>query len=78
LRQALVNFFPILGKSELEDYKVRVLDGSRGTESVVRVIVETRLELEDWGTIGVSTNIFKASAQALLDAIYWTIWKYGG
>lgn len=78
LRQALVSFFPILGKSELADYKVRVLDGSRGTESVVRVIVDTRLELEDWGTIGVSNNILKASAQALLDAIYWTIWKYGG
>ncbi|HWQ42134.1 MAG TPA: citramalate synthase [Desulfosporosinus sp.] len=75
LRQALVNFFPILGKSELADYKVRVLDGSRGTESVVRVIVDTRLEQEDWGTIGVSTNILKASAQALLDALNWTIYR---
>jgi len=78
LRQALVKFFPILGKSELADYKVRVLDGSRGTESIVRVIVDTRLEQEDWGTIGVSTNILKASAQALLDALNWTIWKYEG
>lgn len=76
LRQALVGFFPVLGRSELADYKVRVLDGSRGTESVVRVIVDTRLDQEDWGTIGVSTNILKASAQALLDAINWTIWKY--
>jgi len=76
LRQALVSFFPVLGRSELADYKVRVLDGSRGTESIVRVIVDTRLEHEDWGTIGVSTNILKASAQALLDAINWTIWKY--
>ena len=76
LRQALVSFFPILGKSELVNYKVRVLDGSLGTEAIVRVIVDTRLEREVWGTIGVSTNILKASAQALLDAINWTIWKF--
>jgi len=74
LRQALVSFFPILGKSELVNYKVRVLDGSRGTEAIVRVIIDTRLEHEVWGTIGVSKNILKASAQALLDAINWTIY----
>ncbi|MDP4160388.1 MAG: alpha-isopropylmalate synthase regulatory domain-containing protein, partial [Bacillota bacterium] len=76
LRQALVGFFPILGKSELVNYKVRVIDGSLGTEAIVRVIVDTRVEREVWGTIGVSTNILKASAQALLDAINWTIWKF--
>ena len=76
LRQALVSFFPILGQSQLVNYKVRVLDGSRGTEAIVRVIIDTRLEHEVWGTIGVSKNILKASAQALLDAINWTIWKY--
>jgi 2-isopropylmalate synthase len=75
LRQALISFFPILGESELVNYKVRVLDGSRGTEAIVRVIIDTRLEHEVWGTIGVSKNILKASAQALLDAINWTIWR---
>ena len=77
LRQALISFFPILGKSELVNYKVRVLDGSRGTEAIVRVIIDTRLEDEVWGTIGVSKNILKASAQALLDAINWTIYLGG-
>lgn len=76
VRQALKSFFPILGKSELVNYKVRVLDGARGTEAIVRVIIDTRLDHEVWGTIGVSKNILKASAQALLDAINWTIWKY--
>ncbi|MHB1653609.1 MAG: citramalate synthase [Desulfitobacteriaceae bacterium] len=75
LRQALRAFFPLLEDSELIDYKVRVLDGSRGTEAVVRVIVETRLAAETWGTIGVSTNILKASAQALLDGLYLAIRK---
>lgn len=74
LRQALISFFPILGKSELVNYKVRVLDGAHGTEAIVRVIIDTRLERDVWGTIGVSKNILKASAQALLDAINWTIY----
>ncbi|HZK84904.1 MAG TPA: citramalate synthase [Desulfosporosinus sp.] len=75
LRQALINFFPVLGKSELVNYKVRVLDGSHGTEAIVRVIIDTRLEHEVWGTIGVSKNILRASTQALLDAINWTIYR---
>ncbi|MFZ3100838.1 MAG: citramalate synthase [Desulfitobacteriaceae bacterium] len=75
LRQSLRAFFPAIEKSELVDYKVRVLDESRGTEAIVRVIVETRLEKEQWGTIGVSSNILKASAQALLDSLYIIIGK---
>ncbi len=70
LRQALVPFFPFLEKTGLVDYKVRVLDGASGTKAVVRVIVETGLGRESWGTIGVSANVLKASAQALLDALY--------
>ena len=76
VRQALVKFFPILGETQLVNYKVRVLDGARGTEAIVRVIIDTRLDHEVWGTIGVSNNILKASAQALLDALNWTIWRY--
>lgn len=75
LRQALMKFYPILEKSELVNYKVRVLDDSRGTEAIVRVIVDTRLENEICSTIGVSQNILRASAQALLDAINWIIWQ---
>lgn len=78
LRQALVKFFPVLEESELVNYKVRVLDGSHGTEAVVRVIMDTRLGNEVWGTIGVSKNILRASAHALLDAINWTIWRGTG
>lgn len=73
LRQALAKFFPILEESELVNYKVRVLDGAHGTEAIVRVIIDTRLGNDVWGTIGVSKNILLASAQALLDAINWTI-----
>ena len=69
LRRTLSTFFPVIEKSELIDYKVRVLDGSHGTGAVVRVIVETRQGLDSWGTIGVSSNILRASAKALLDAL---------
>jgi len=37
--------------------------------------VETRLENDQWGTIGVSSNILRASAQALLDSLYVCIGK---
>jgi 2-isopropylmalate synthase len=50
-----------------------VLDGSRGTGAFVRVVVETRHGLNTWGTIGVSSNILRASAKALLEALYLVI-----
>lgn len=75
LRRTLSTFFPVIEESELIDYKVRVLDGSYGTGAVVRVIVETRHGLDSWGTIGVSSNILRASARALLDALYIVIFK---
>jgi len=73
LRRTLSAFFPVIEESELVDYKVRVLDGSRGTGAFVRVVVETRHGLNTWGTIGVSSNILRASAKALLEALYLVI-----
>lgn len=78
LRRTLITFFPAIEESELIDYKVRVLDGSSGTGAVVRVVVETRHGLDSWGTIGVSSNILKASAKALLDALYIVILRDQG
>jgi 2-isopropylmalate synthase len=68
LRQALKPFYPGLRKMQLVDFKVRVLDSKAGTESKVRVFIESRDEKTSWGTIGVSTNIIEASWEALLDA----------
>jgi len=78
LRRTLVSFFPVIEESELIDYKVRVLDGSRGTGAVVRVVVETRHGLDSWGTIGVSSNILRASSKALMDAMYYVILRDKG
>ena len=78
LRNTLSTFFPVIEESQLVDYKVRVLDGSQGTDAVVRVVVETRHGLDSWGTIGISNNILRASSRALLDALYVVILKDQG
>jgi 2-isopropylmalate synthase len=53
----------------LTDYKVRVLDTSRGTGAVTRVLLESTNGVETWSTMGVSENIIEASWQALADSI---------
>ena len=73
VRKALVRFFPGLQSMELIDYKVRVLNSTRGTAAKVRVWISFRDRDrpgdEPWGTIGVSTNIIEASWLALMDGI---------
>ncbi|MCA1838400.1 MAG: citramalate synthase, partial [Actinobacteria bacterium] len=69
LRKALEKFYPQLKDVTLLDYKVRVLAGSQGTCSKVRVLIESGDHKEKWGTVGVSENIMEASWQALADSI---------
>lgn len=69
LRAAITRFYPKIEQLELQDFKVRVLDGSRGTGSVTRVFIETTNGEQSWGTVGVSENIIEASWDALVDAI---------
>jgi len=69
LRKALSEFYPQIKNIVLTDYKVRVLDSSDGTASMVRVLIESSDGRQKWGTVGVSHNIIEASYQALLDAI---------
>jgi 2-isopropylmalate synthase len=68
LRQALERFHPQLGKFELVDYKVRILEGAHGTEAVTRVLVRTTDGQREWDTVGVDENVIAASWQALDDA----------
>ncbi|RMF88190.1 MAG: citramalate synthase [Nitrospirae bacterium] len=69
LRRALERFFPELSEVRLLDYKVRVLASDHGTESRVRVLVESGDGEARWGTVGVSANVVDASLQALVDAL---------
>ncbi|HIK06445.1 MAG TPA: citramalate synthase [Trichormus sp. M33_DOE_039] len=69
LRKALVNFYPQIADFELTDYKVRILNGHRGTASKTRVLVESGNGSQRWTTIGVSTNILAASYQAVVEGL---------
>jgi len=69
LKKALVKYYPDLDGVELNDYNVRVVTGSRGTASLVRVIIESTDGKSTWSTIGVSRDIVEASWKALIDSI---------
>jgi len=69
LRQALGERHPVLERLHLTDYKVRVLETSRGTGAVTRVLIDSTDGEHNWSTIGVSENIIEASWQALVDSI---------
>lgn len=73
LRKALSSFFDSIKEMHLVDFKVRVLDGSGGTESKVRVLIESRDSDNIWTTIGVSEDIIEACWQALADSFYYKL-----
>ncbi len=75
LRKALIKFYPQIEAVQLTDYKVRVLEGSQGTTSLVRVLIESTDGQDRWGTVGVSPNVIEASWQALVDSIDYKLYK---
>lgn len=75
LRKALANFYPNLSSVGLTDYKVRILDGSYGTEALTRVLIESSDSSLSWSTVGVASNIVDASYQALVDSIKYKLYK---
>ena len=79
LRKALLQFYPSLAQVRLVDYKVRILEESVGTGSQVRVLIESSDGVEEWRTVGSSTNIIEASWLALADSLeYWLLKQKGG
>ncbi len=76
LRKGLEQFYPIIKKMYLSDYKVRVLDETEATASKVRVLIESSDGEEKWSTIGVSGNIIKASWIALVDSVQYYLMKH--
>ncbi len=75
LRKAVVRFFPELESIRLTDYKVRVLEGTSGTGSRVRVWVESTDGHRTWATAGVSENIIEASWLALVDSLLYELFR---
>jgi 2-isopropylmalate synthase len=73
LRKALDKFYPDLDAMRLIDFKVRVIDGRKGTAARVRVSIESRDNDHIWSTIGVSEDIIEASWQALADSFQYKL-----
>jgi 2-isopropylmalate synthase len=78
LRKALTSFYPVIGRMHLVDYKVRVLESTLATASVVRVVVESSDGTNKWCTVGVSGDIIKASFDALVDSYDFMLDNFGG
>ena len=77
LRKALADKYPQITRLELMDYKVRVLEGTHGTGTGVRVVIETSDGERSWGTVGVHANIIEASWKALVDSIAYGLQEDG-
>ena len=75
MRKALNGTFSNLGKMQLVDYKVRVINSEAGTAAGVRVMIESRDDTDTWGTVGVSENIVEASWIALADSYEYKLCK---
>ncbi|WP_395725099.1 citramalate synthase [Nakamurella sp.] len=77
LRNAVAEQYPELNQVELIDYKVRILAGHAGTDSITRVLVTSAQQgvpsPEEWTTVGVHANVVEASWQALVDALVYVL-----
>ena len=69
LRDALVQIHPHLRDIDLVNFKVRILDETKGTGAVTRVLLDASDGEQVWGSIGVSENIIEASWEALVDSL---------
>jgi 2-isopropylmalate synthase len=69
LRAAIGEIYPHLRDIELVNFKVRILDESKGTGAVTRVLIDASDGHDVWGSIGVAENLIAASWDALVDSI---------
>jgi 2-isopropylmalate synthase len=69
LRDAIGEIHPHLKDIELVNFKVRILDETKGTDAVTRVLLDASDGVQTWGSTGVSENIIAASWEALVDSL---------
>jgi 2-isopropylmalate synthase len=69
LRDAIGEIHPHLKDIDLVNYKVRILDETKGTGAVTRVLIDASDGHEVWGSIGVAENLIAASWDALVDSL---------
>jgi 2-isopropylmalate synthase len=73
LRAAIGESHPELNDTGLVNFKVRILDETKGTEAVTRVLLDASDGHDVWGSIGVSENVIEASWDALVDSLEYAI-----
>ena len=64
LRKMISQVYPQISKVKLENYKVMIAE-DMGAKSSVRVYIEFSCDKELWSTVGVHTNILRASIEAI-------------
>ncbi|MEV8633444.1 citramalate synthase [Streptosporangium sp. NPDC051023] len=77
VRLGLEKLYPELSAVELIDFKVRILEGTHGTDAVTRVLITSSDETTEWATVGVDENIIEASWQALEQAVTYGLLRAG-
>jgi 2-isopropylmalate synthase len=75
LRKALRVYYPELKEVKLTGYRVREINVEKGTAAAVRVFTEFEAKGMRWSTVGVSTNVLKASEEALIDGYIYFLFK---
>jgi 2-isopropylmalate synthase len=69
LRAVLTEAHPHLADTWLSNFKVRILDETKGSDAKIRVLIDATDGTDTWGSIGVSTNLIAASWTALVDSL---------
>lgn len=69
LRSAIGDHYPHVRDIELTDFKVRILDESKGTAAITRVLLEAWDHHDTWTSIGVGPNVVEASWDALVESL---------
>ncbi len=77
LRFALERIYPELSGFELIDYKVRILEGTHGTEARTRVLIGSSDADGEWSTVGVEDDVIAASWQALEESVTYCLLRAG-
>lgn len=73
IRKAVEKVHPEVADVQLTDFKVRILEGGLGTDSKIRVLIESTDGHNFWGTVGASDNVIDASWVALRDSVEYKI-----
>lgn len=68
MREAFGQHFPALKEVQLVDYKVRITQTGKSTDSIVQVLMKSTDGQDSWWTCGADDSIIEASYQALCDS----------